>query len=293
MAVVAQLIINGLIAGSIYALVAAGFSLIFSTNKFMHFAHGSSVVIAGYLLFTFFSLWHIPFYLSCLLTVVLTGVLGVVLHRFVYLPLEKKNASTVVLLIASIGLLMLFQNLLQIIFSASVKTIGYVQVAQGVSLFGASITPLQIAIILLSFFLLILLYWFMKYTALGRNMRAIADNKELAEIIGIDHIKVASLSFFIGSALAGIAGILIGLEQNVYPTMGTMLIVKGFTGAVIGGIDFVPGSILGSYLLGLIENIGIWFIPSGYKDALSFALLFIFLLFRPQGLFGINKGVRK
>jgi len=123
-------------------------------------------------------------------------------------------------------------------------------------------------------------------------MRAVSDNKELAAIAGINQKRVSDYSFIIGSVLAGIAGILIGLEQNLEPTMGTTLIIKGFTGAVIGGITSVPASILGSYLLGLAENYGIWFLPSGFKDAIAFAILFLFLLFKPNGLFGFNRGAK-
>jgi branched-chain amino acid transport system permease protein len=129
----------------------------------------------------------------------------------------------------------------------------------------------------------------MKKTKLGKAMRAVSDNKDVAEVLGISAEKIYSWSFIIGSIIAGIAGILVGLEQNLEPTMGTKLMIKGFTGAVIGGIDSVPGSILGSFLLGLAENFGIWFLPSGYKDAIAFIILFIFLLFRPQGILGIKK----
>lgn len=292
MGIFSQLTVNGLIAGSIYALVASGFSLIYGTNKFMHFAHGVSVAVAGYILYSLFSLAGFSFYLAVLLTLILSGFFGLFMYRTVYLPMQNRNASNVVLLIASIGLLILFENLIQAIFGADVKVIGLLEVARGISLFGAIITPLQIWIIIISIILFFALYFFMKKTKLGRDMRAVADNKELSAIVGINYRRVADYSFIIGSVLAGIAGILIGLEQNLNPTMGTMLIIKGFTGAVIGGITSVPASILGSYLLGLAENYGIWFLPSGFKDAIAFGLLLIFLLFRPNGLFGLNKGVR-
>jgi len=117
-------------------------------------------------------------------------------------------------------------------------------------------------------------------------MRAVADNKEVAQTVGINPEKIYTYTFMIGSFLAGVAGILIGIEQNLFSQMGVSLTIKGFTGAVIGGLVSVPGSILGSLILGLVENIGIWWLPSGYKDAIAFGLLFIFLLFRPQGLLG-------
>lgn len=287
-----QLTINGLIAGSIYALVASGFSLIYGTNRFMHFAHGISVVVAGYIIFSLFKLAGINFFLSVLLTLILSGFFGFLMFRMIYLPLRNRKASNVILLMASIAILILGQNVIQAIYGADVKTLGYIEVSKGLSFFGAIITPLQIVIIATSFVLMVLLYVFMKKTKLGRDMRAVADNKELASIVGINERRVSDYSFILGSVLAGIAGILISLEQNLEPAMGTTLIIKGFTGAVIGGINFVPASVLGSYILGFAENYGIWYLPSGYKDAIAFALLFLFLLFRPNGLFGLNRGVR-
>lgn len=278
--------------GSIYALVAAGFSLIYATNKFMHFAHGVSIALSGYLLYTFFSLAGIPFIVACILTIITTGAFGFGLYRFIYLPLQNRKASSVILLIASLALLVLFQNILQLVYGANVKSVGYITTQQGISMFGASITPLQIVIIVISFMLFFLLQWFMHNTTIGKKMRAVADNKELANIVGINYKTIASFSFFMGSAFAGIAGILISLERSLSPAMGIDLMVRGFTGAVIGGITSVPGSLAGSLLLGFSENFGTLFLPSGYKDAIAFTLLFLFLLFRPQGIFGINKGVK-
>jgi branched-chain amino acid transport system permease protein len=292
MGLFAQLTVNGLIAGSIYALVASGFSLIYGTNKFMHFAHGSTVAISGYFLFSLFNSYSINFYISAILTIFLAGVLGWLIYKVIYLPMQKRNASNVVLLIASIGVLILIENLIQVFYGSDVKVIGFLEIVEGIEFLGASITPLQIIIFIVSIVLLISLNLFMKKTKLGRDMRAVSENKELAGIVGIDYQKVASYSFVIGSMLAGIAGILIGLEQNLSPTMGTLLIIKGFTGAVIGGITSVPASVVGSYILGLAENWGVWLLPSGFKDAIAFGLLFLFLLFRPNGLFGMNKGVK-
>ena len=288
-----QLLANSIIIGSIYALVACGFSLIYSTNKFMHFAHGISVVIASYLLYLFYSILNLPFFLSVIITLLLTSLFGYLTNRLIYIPLQNKKSSNVILLIASVAVLILFENLILLSFGADVKTIGYIKVTKGLEILNATITPLQIIIIIISLMLLLLLYLLMEKTKLGRNMRAVSDNKELAGIIGIDSKKIASYSFIIGSLLAGIAGILIGLEQNLEPSMGTNLIVKGFTGSIIGGITSVPGSVLGSYLLGIAENFGIWYLPSGYKDAIAFSLLFIFLLIKPTGILGINKGVKK
>lgn len=147
---------------------------------------------------------------------------------------------------------------------------------------------MQVTIIVVSFALLIGLWWLMKKTRLGKAMRAVADNKEVAQTVGINPEKIYTFTFLIGSLLAGVAGILIGIEQNLYPTMGVSLAIKGFTGAVVGSLASVPGAVLGSFLLGLAENIGIWWLPSGYKDAIAFILLFAFLLFKPTGILGVK-----
>jgi branched-chain amino acid transport system permease protein len=290
--IIVQLIINSLIIGSIYALVACGFSLIYATNRFVHFAHGASVAASAYMLYWLSVQLQMNFALGVILTLIFAGILGAIMHRGLYLPLQQRNSSNVILLIASVGLLILVENLILLGFGADVKTLTQ-ELPSTVSFLGATITTLQLFIIAVAVVLLALLFVFMKKTRLGRRMLAVADNKELAKVMGIDAQKVAMYGFIIGSVLAGIAGILVGLEQNLEPTMGSHLMIKGFTGAIIGGVTSVPASILGSLILGFAENFGIWFLPSGYKDAIAFGLLFIFLLFKPTGLFGINKGVRK
>jgi len=289
MGIVIQLLINSLIAGAIYALVAAGFSLIYSTNKFVHFAHGSVIAFSAYMLYLFYSILKFNFGIAVILTILFSGVFGYLLN-LIYKKLRERNASSVILLIASVGLLILIESLILILFGADVKTIGFLKIAKGLEIFGGIITPLQIWIIVISLLLLGFLHLFMKKTKIGKAMRAVADNKDVAEIVGISSEKIYSYSFIIGSLIAGIAGILVGLEQNLEPAMGTNLMIKGFTGAVIGGIGSVSGAILGSFLLGFTENYGIWFLPSGYKDAIAFTLLFIFLLFKPRGILGKKWG---
>lgn len=284
-----QLLVNGLIAGAIYALVASGFSLIYSTCKFVHFAHGSTIAFSAYFLYFLFSTLGLNFWLAVILTIIFAGLFGFLTNIIVYKELRRKKASNTILLIASFALLIFFESMILMLFGADVKTVGFIQVEKGLEILGVIITPLQIVIITTSLILLILLFLFMKKAKIGKAMRAVADNKDVAEIVGISSEKIYKWAFIIGSAIAGVAGILVGLEQNLEPTMGTNLMIKGFTAAIIGGIGSVPGGILGAFLLGLAENYGIWYLPSGYKDAIAFIILFIFLLFRPQGILGIKK----
>jgi len=289
MSILLQLLVNSLIAGAIYALVASGFSLIYSVCKFVHFAHGATIAFSAYMLYFFFSVLGMDFWISAILSIIFASALGLFMNIVVYRQLRKKKASSVILLLASFALLILLESLILILFGADVKTIGYIKVAKGLEFLGAIITPLQIYIIITSLVLLGLLFLFMKNTKIGKAMRAVSDNKDVAEIVGISSEKIYMWTFALGSAIAGIAAILVGLEQNLEPVMGTNLMIKGFTAAIIGGIGNVPGAIIGSFILGFAENFGIWFLPSGYKDAIAFVILFVFLLFKSRGLLGIKK----
>lgn len=289
MSILLQLLINGLIAGAIYALVASGFSLIYNTCKFVNFAHGAVVAFSAYIAYFFFSTLNINFGFSVLFALIFASLLGWAMNYFVYRKFRERKASNSILLIASFGLLILIESLILILFGADVKTINYLEIGKGMEIFGAIITPLQIFIVASSIVIFICLFLFMKKTKLGKAMRAVSNNKDVAEIVGISSETIYSWSFVIGSLIAGVAGVLIGLEQNLEPTMGTSLIIKGFTAAIIGGIGNVYGAILGALLLGLAENFGIWYLPSGYKDAIAFVILFIFLLFKPKGLFGTKR----
>jgi branched-chain amino acid transport system permease protein len=291
MFVLNQIFINGLIAGAIYALVASGFSLIYSTCKFVHFAHGAVISLTAYFLFFLFSISGLNFWLSIIFALIFSVLVGWLMNKIVYEKFRKRKTSSTILLIASFALLILLESLILMLFGADIKTIGYIKISKGLEFLGAIITPLQIIIVGASIFLLIFLWFFMKKTKIGKAMRAVSDNKDVAEIVGISSEKIYSWVFAVGSLIAGVSGILVGLEQNLEPMMGGNLMIKGFTAAIIGGIDSVPGAILGSFLLGFAENFGIWFLPSGYKDAIAFIILFIFLLFRPQGILSIKRFV--
>jgi len=284
--IIAQLFANGLIAGAIYSLIALGFSLIYSTCNFVDFAHGSTVSFSAYFLYFLFSSLGINFWLAIILTIIFASIFGLLVNVIVFRELRKRKASGLILMMASFALLIVFESLILILFGADVKTIGFIPVTEGLQILGAIITPLQIVIVAVSFLLLVTFFFFMKKSKIGKAMRAVSDNKDVAEIVGISSEKIYNWSFVIGSAIAGIGGILVGLEQNLQPTMGTNLMIKGFTAAIIGGIGSPFGAVLGSYLLGFAENFGIWYLPSGYKDAIAFVILFIFLLFRPQGILG-------
>jgi len=284
-----QILTNGLIAGAIYALVSSGFSLIYSTTKIVHFAHGAVVAMAAYMLFLFYAILGLNFWLAACLAVVSGVVIGCLVDYLVYRPLRRRRASNVIILIASVAVLLIIESLNLIFFGADVKSINFLEIGAGLKFGEVIITSLQIYIIGSSLILLAILFLFMKFSKIGKAMRAVADNKNVAEIVGISAGKIYAWSFAVGSLIAGYAAVLIALEQNIEPTMGTGLIIKGFTASIIGGVESVAGGVLGAFLLGLAENFGIWWLPSSYKDAIAFAILFVFLLFKPEGILGIKK----
>ncbi len=244
-----------------------------------------------YFLFFLFEGLEFSFWVSALVTLVFSVLVGLSMNNLIYKQLRVRGANKVILLIASFALLIMFESVILILFGADVRVIEFLKIEKGFQFLEAVITPLQIFIILSSIVLFFLFFSFMKKTKLGKAMRAVSDNPEVAQIVGISPEKIYLWSFVIGSLIAGFASIFISLEQNLRPMIGTEIMVKSFAAAIIGGIGSVPGAILGSLLLGFSENYGIWFIDSGYKDAIGFGILLVFLIFRPRGILGLKKGL--
>ncbi len=287
MSILPQLIANGIIAGGIYALVALGYTMVYGILKFINFAHGEIFMVGAYVAWTASVLLGFPLIVATIIAMLTAAILGFLIEKVAYKPL--RHAGRLSPLITAIGVSLFLQALALLIFGAQIRTFGTGTVEAGIPILGAIITKLQITIIIVSLVLMILLHLFVKYTRLGKAMRAVADNPEVASIIGIPVDRIISTVFIIGSALAAIAGVLVGLEQNLQPTMGVSIGIKAFTAAVVGGIGNIYGALLGGFLIGLAENIGIWFIPSGYKDAIAFVILILFLLVKPTGLFGAKQ----
>ncbi len=288
-----QLLMNGLIAGGIYALIAIGYTMVYGILRFINFAYGEIAMVGAYTAFVAIVWLKWPLWLAALAALAVCSLLGVAIDFVAYKPL--RNANRLASLITAIGVSILLQNLVALFFGSEIKTFRQGPVEQGLQVFGAYITPTQIFIIGTALFLMFALHYFVSRTRLGKAIRATADNMELAKVIGIDSEQVIRASFAIGSALAAAAGVLIALEQNIEPTMGVMPGIKAFTAAVVGGIGSIHGAMLGGLLIGFVENIGIWFLPSGYKDAIAFVVLILFLLFKPKGLLGgkAEEDVRK
>ncbi len=286
MSILPQIILNSIIAGAIYALIALGFNFIYGATKFFNLAHGALATVGGYSVFfiTYTLGWNV--YLAVLISVIFAGAVGYGLDKFIFLPLRKRKATNMVLLVASLGAFTVIQAVIAILFGTQFQTL--TQATPKIyEVFGGVITQTQLAILISGIVITFLLILAINKTFFGKAVKAISDDEEVARIVGINTDKIIGYIFFIGSAIAGLGGIFVGFDAGIQPTMGLSLLLKGIIAAIIGGVGNIYGALLGAFLLGFVENFGIWKISAEWKDAIAFGLLILFLLFRPRGI--INK----
>ncbi|MCH7826560.1 MAG: branched-chain amino acid ABC transporter permease [Bacteroidetes bacterium] len=281
-----QIILNIIIACSIYTLVAIGFALIYQITRFFHFAHAVIFTSGAYFAFLFNQIFGWSYYAAIPAAVFLSLFLGVLIEFFIYKPLRRKKASPIILLLASLGIYIVLQNLISLFFGDDTKSIRTWEVKEGINIAGAYITPVQIIIVSSSLLLVGVVAVYLSRTKTGKAMRAVANSQELSNFSGIKSDKIILISFAIGSALAGIAGILVALDVDMTPTMGMNMLLMGVVAMIIGGVGSIRGIVLGSLLLASAQNLGVWYISSQWMDAIAFGILLIFLLFRPQGFYG-------
>ena len=285
MSILPQLILNSIIAGAIYTLVTLGFNLIYSTTRFFNLAHGTMAVVGGYVLFAITRLWGLPLWLGIVAAVLGAGLLGVLIDRIIYLPLRTRKASGMVLLVASLGVFTAIQAIVAILFTSQFQTLTTgSSISRVFDVMGGAITETQVVILVTGLAIMLLLGLLLKHTKLGMAIKAVGDDEEVAKIVGIDTNRVIAIVFFIGSAIAGVAGLLVGFDTGLEPTMGLALLLKGIVAAIVGGVGSLYGGVLGAFLLGFVENFGIWQLSGEWKDAIAFVLLILFLIFRPQGI---------
>lgn len=281
-----QILINGIITGSVYILVALGFTIIYRTVKFFHFAHGIIFAGGAYYTFLFYEIANLPLSLSILLAVLSSMCSGCLIEIGVYSFCRKKFASDYILLLASFGMYILLQNIISIIFGDKTLTIKANIAQQGIDFIGARITPIQVITILISASLVLLVALLLKKTKIGFSIRAVATDMELADISGIPSNIIILWTFAIGSALASIGGILVALDTSMTPTMGMGVLMMAVVSMIVGGIRSISGIALSALLLALTQHFGIWYVGSHWQDAIAFIVLILVLLFKPEGFFG-------
>lgn len=274
-----------MIAGSLYTITSLGFNLTFATSRFFNLAHGSLSVVGGYMFLLFSVKLGIPLWAGVICGVLSGGLAGVAMQTFVFAPLQKRRATNLVKLLASLGIMTMIQALFGILFSAQFQVLTPRNTSAHVyNVIGASVTNIQLWTFFTAVAATLGLMILLKKTLIGTAIRALSDDEEVAQIVGINTQRTLTLVFFIAGALAGIGGILFGLDTGIDPSIGMAMLLKGIIAAVIGGIGNVFGGMLGGFILGFFENFGIWKISAEWKDTIAFSLLILFLIFRPQGI---------
>lgn len=281
-------LINGISLGSVYAIIALGYTMVYGIAKMLNFAHGDVIMVGGYLIFTFVSTLQLPAGVGVLLAVVLCTLLGITIEAIAYRPL-RNAASSLAVLITAIGVSYFLQNVALIIFGANTKAFTSVVSIEPIKLFNEQITISgeTIVTIISCIIIMTVLTLFVNKTKAGQAMLAVSEDKGAAQLMGINVNGTISLTFAIGSGLAAIAGLLLcSAYPSLTPYTGSMPGIKAFVAAVFGGIGSIPGALIGGIVLGIIEILGKAYISSQLADAIVFLVLILVLLIKPTGILG-------
>ncbi|QZY57585.1 branched-chain amino acid ABC transporter permease [Crassaminicella profunda] len=283
-----QHLTNGISLGSLYALIAIGYTMVYGILRLINFAHGEIFMLGAYAAFYLITLVALPWYLAFIVAIIATCLFGMLVERGAYRPL--RNSPRISVLISAIGASFLLQNLGIVIFGGRPKAFPSIPMFNNiVNIGGVSIVSVTFYIPIITIGLLIALVYVINHTKVGMAMRAVSKDYEAARLMAIDVDKIISLTFGIGSLLAAVGGIMWGLKfPSLMPVMGLMPGTKCFIAAVVGGIGNIRGAVLGGFILGLCEIMIVAFLPAltGYRDAFAFILLIVILLIKPTGLMG-------
>lgn len=289
MDILPQLIVNGLITGSIYAIASAGLALSYGLQRVLNFAHGHLMMLGAYLFYLATVEWGCGLVLGAVSTTVLMVLFALVSYALFVRPFAR--SSTFLPLVSTLALGTVLESAVAMVFGVNVKSLS-VGSFESYELYGVFITPIQIVILASALVTMIALAILVHCTRIGRQLRAVAEHGPSAESLGVNREWIGVAGFVVAALLAAFAGILIGYETNLQPTMGGAYTIKAFAAMVLGGLGSTWGALLGSFLLGMIENLsigldfGAWSLPAGYKDAFAYACILFVLLVRPQGIWG-------
>ena len=283
----ATYLLNGITQGSVYALIALGYTMVYGIIQLINFAHGEFYMMGAFIGLSCL-LSGMPLWLAFPAAMVGAGLVAVITERLVYRPLRK--AGRIPALVTALGMSLFFQYAGQAILGAAPHNFPQAISVKIYRWGELSISNIQLLIIFSTVVLMIFLWWLVNKTRIGKAMKATSFNHQAAELMGIDTNKIISLTFFVGAAFAGAAGVLVGMYYNtIDPMMGMIPGLKAFVAAVLGGIGVIPGAVLGGLVLGIAENLVVGFWVSTYRDAIAFALLILILLFKPTGLLGTSR----
>ncbi len=281
-----QFLVNGIIAGSVYLLVALGFALVYRAVHFFYFGHAIIFTCGAYFTLMCKEGFGLPLYFAIPISIILCVMAGCLMEFLIYRQLRHKESGETTNFIASMGIYIVLQNVISILFGDNMQTIRSGNIAEGLGIWNAIVTPVQIYTIVTAIGLMLFVALVLKYTKIGITMRAVANAPKLAHTAGIDSEKVFLWTFAVGSALAAVAGVLVSLDTDMTPTMGMNALMMALVAVIIGGVNSIYGIALGALFLGTAQQLSACVIGSQWKDAIAFVILVLFLLFRPEGFFG-------
>jgi len=280
-----QQMINGLSIGAVYALIAVGYSLVYSILKFSNFAHGGVMMLGSYFGLLALTALHVPIWLALPLAVVGAGGLAILNERIAYRPIRMRNSPLLSLMISSLGVSIFLENFTIVTIGPNFRTYPSVLPTKPIMLGSLSIGQLDLIIVGITILSLALLTWIIYGTKIGNAIRATSYSMRVASLMGINPDFIVAFVFFLAGSSAGIGGVLFGIKYTVWPQMGN-LTIKAFIAAVVGGLGSLPGAVLGALILGVVETFAAAFVSSAFRDLFSYALMILIILIRPAGLLG-------
>lgn len=281
----AQLLINGIITGCAYALVALGFAFIYNTTRIFHFAHGAVYTAAAYCFYLFYSVLDWPMIPAFLLTMGISSLLGVLIDEAIYTPLVKQGSSLLIQMLSSIALYIVIINFIAMVFGSDTKIL-IPEVQPTYHIGPIILTKIQIATVFIFLFLFCAVGLILNRTYWGKMIRAMRDNPILVSAMGINPQMVRRVVFGLGSSLASVSAILFSLDFGIDPHIGMVAFLNGAVAVIIGGVGLFEGAVLGSFVLGLFQSAAVWKISARWQDLITFVVLILFLLFRSEGILG-------
>ena len=283
-----QLLVGGIAVGCIYALIGLGYSLIYSASALMSFVQGEIFMLGAYVAYTIYVSLHIPFVLAVLLAIGIMFLFGIVLQRGMISPLLKRGAQQIHIVLATIGLSIFLKNFAMIVWGSDVKNFPSALGEAPISIANISVSPQQIAIVLVTMACMVGLHLFMSRTKMGTSLRAAAQDPMAAGVMGINVPMTVGIAWALAAALSAVAGILLAPIYGVYPKMGAILSTKGFAAAVLGGYGNMYGAIIGGLIFGVVETMAAGYISSAFKDIISFGVLILVLFVMPHGILKVK-----
>lgn len=281
-----QLLVNGIQTGALYALIAAGFSLIFGMTRVFHAAHGATFTIAGFIFYQCYQIMELGLVVSVLASAVAAGLFGVLLNRWVYVVIQRHEGSFFTVFAASFGAAIVVENLIAIIFGKGLMTVSTSWSRSVEMLPGLFVAPMSLVAVIVAIVCFGILHYLFTHTNLGVALRALGENPTLIDVFGLNQRDLGKYAFLIGSVIVVPAAVLIATTKGLSPSMGHHIMMISIAATIVGGVGSLRGAAMAGMLFGLAENLSLAFFEPQWSEAVTFVILFLFIIFRPGGFFG-------